>query len=277
MTHEFSIRLYSYLAIFIVMALWEWCTPRRPLHVSKGRRWFMNLAISIIDTALVRVLFPVAAVGAALFAADNGWGLFNYVSTSSVVAIVASFVLLDAVIYLQHIIFHAIPILWRFHMVHHADLDLDASSGLRFHPFEILISMIIKIAAITLIGPPPLAVLIFEVGLNGTAIFNHSNVRIPQPIDRFLRLFLVTPDMHRVHHSIDTEESNSNFGFNLPWWDYLCGTYRAQPRAGHEAMTIGLKQYREDQRQGLAWLILLPFMGRMGAYAINRRHRGPDE
>jgi sterol desaturase/sphingolipid hydroxylase (fatty acid hydroxylase superfamily) len=181
-------------------------------------------------------------------------------------------VYLDFAIYLQHVMFHAVPLLWRLHMVHHADLDIDATTGVRFHVLEILISMGIKMAAVVLLGAPALAVLIFEVLLNATSMFSHGNARMPAWLERLLRLFVVTPDMHRVHHSIHPNETNSNFGFNAPWWDYLFGTYKAQPADGHEGMTIGLEQFRDERRADrLHWMLLLPFVGRIGGYPVGGR------
>jgi sterol desaturase/sphingolipid hydroxylase (fatty acid hydroxylase superfamily) len=183
---------------------------------------------------------------------------------------------LDLIIYLQHLMFHAVPVLWRLHMMHHADLDFDVTTGLRFHPLEIIISMLIKLSAIAALGPSVLAVLVFEITLNATAMFNHSNVKIPLNVDKVLRLLVVTPDMHRVHHSVTIRETNSNFGFNFPWWDRLLGTYRPQPAAGHEGMTIGLSQFRDPKRNNLLWMLILPFIGNPGSYAINRWGREPS-
>jgi len=190
-------------------------------------------------------------------------------------AVIIGILFLDMVIYLQHLMFHAVPLLWRLHMVHHADLDIDVTTGLRFHPIEIFISMGIKVAAVAVIGPPVIAVLAFEVLLNGTAMFNHGNVHMPGGLDRVLRLFVVTPDMHRVHHSVTIRETNSNFGFNFPWWDRIFGTYRAQPVAGHKGMTIGLAQFRDPKRLTLLHLLVLPFTGYPGSYAINKSGMEP--
>ena len=271
MQHESFIRLAFFFGVLFSMALWELLAPRRSRVMGRGVRWVSNLGLVIIDTLLLRLTFPVVAVGMALLVGEWGWGLFNRIQVPHWLAILLSFVALDFVIYLQHVMFHAVPVLWRLHMVHHADLDLDVTSGLRFHPIEILLSMGIKIAAVAVLGPPVVAVLLFEVVLNATAMFNHSNVRIPVGIDRLLRWFVVTPDMHRVHHSVEVNESNSNFGFNLSWWDRVCGTYTAQPAAGHEGMTIGLSQFRDASIQRLHRLLLLPFSGETGDYAINRR------
>jgi sterol desaturase/sphingolipid hydroxylase (fatty acid hydroxylase superfamily) len=217
----------------------------------------------------------MSATGVALFAQSRGWGLFNNVSISVWLAVVTSVVALDFAIYLQHVMFHAIPVLWRLHMVHHADLDFDVTTGLRFHTIEILLSFGIKCAVIILLGASPVAVLVFEVLLNGTAMFNHSNVRFPGWLDRALRLVVVTPDMHRVHHSVIKRETNSNFGFNLPWWDYLLGTYRDQPAKGHESMTIGLSKFRDERVDRLPWMLTLPFFGELGPYPINRNSEDP--
>ncbi|MCL7942250.1 sterol desaturase family protein [Halomonas sp. ATCH28] len=214
----------------------------------------------VIDTLAARLFFPLAAVGAALVAAEQGWGLFNLVSVPKGLAVVVSVVMLDVAIYFQHRLFHAVPWLWRLHRMHHADLEFDVTTGLRFHPLEILISMGIKLAVVTLLGTPALAVLIFEVLLNATSMFNHGNVRLPARVDRWLRLAVVTPDMHRVHHSIVRQETDSNFGFNLPWWDRLFGTYRDQPAAGHLGMTIGIEAFREAHDLRLDRMLLQPFV-----------------
>jgi sterol desaturase/sphingolipid hydroxylase (fatty acid hydroxylase superfamily) len=266
MSHEPAVRLVFFVGVFLVMAVWELITPRRELRAAKGARWFANLGIVVLDTVVVRLLFPTAAVGMALVAAERGWGLLNNFNLAPAVSIVLSVLVLDLVIYLQHVMFHAVPALWRLHMVHHADVDFDCTTGLRFHPVEIVLSMVIKLGAVVMLGPPAVAVLIFEVVLNATAIFNHGNVRLPSPVDRVLRWFVVTPDMHRVHHSVRPLETNRNFGFNLPWWDRLLGTYRAQPEDGHEVMTIGLNQFQDRTRQGLPWLVTLPFIRRGAGY-----------
>ena len=235
-------------------------------------RWINNLGLVALNTVLLRLLFPAAAVGIAAFAADQGWGLLNYFQTPAWLAIPAAVIAMDFVIWLQHVMVHAIPLLWRLHRVHHADPDYDVTTGARFHPIEIILSMLIKFATILLLGPPVVAVIIFEVLLNATAMFNHGNVRLPTGIDRVLRWFVVTPDMHRVHHSVEDDETNSNFGFNLPWWDRLFGTYRDQPRGGHEGMTIGIHGYRAPREVSwLPGLLVLPFRGKITGYVINRR------
>ena len=270
--NEIQLRLAFFFCIFAVMAIWELVAPRRQLIVSKVLRWSNNLALVLLNSILLRLLFPAAAMGMAIFVGEQGWGMFNYYDVSFSVAVIASVIIMDAMIYLQHVMVHAIPVLWRLHRVHHADPDFDVTTGARFHPLEIILSMMIKFAVIILLGPPVAAVVIFEILLNVTAMFNHSNVRLNTTLDKYLRLLLVTPDMHRVHHSVEADESNSNFGFNLPWWDRLFGTYRAQPRAGHKDMTIGI--YEINQPKQVTWLggiLMLPFIGKVSEYAINKR------
>ncbi len=245
------IRLTCFAGVFLLMALWEFLTPRRPQVITRGLRWPNNLGLVVLDTLVVRLLFPFAAVGLAFVAQTKGWGLLNIVGLPAWLAIPVAVLLLDLVIYGQHVVFHAVPALWRLHRMHHADLECDVTTGLRFHPGEIVLSMVIKFAAVLALGAMPLAVLIFEVLLNATSIFNHGNVRLPLWLDHVLRAIVVTPEMHRVHHSIERRERDSNFGFNLPWWDRLFGTYRAQPALGHSHMIIGIGQFR-DQRE--LWL-----------------------
>jgi sterol desaturase/sphingolipid hydroxylase (fatty acid hydroxylase superfamily) len=269
--YEPYIRLAAFGGVFAVMALWEFIVPRRKQAIGRGWRWPNNLGVVVVDTLLVRILFPTTAVGLALLAEARGFGLFNVIAPPAWVGVLASVVVLDLAIYLQHVLFHAVPVLWRLHRMHHADLEFDVTTGLRFHPIEILLSMVIKLTIVAALGAPALAVLIFEVLLNATSMFNHSNVRIPFGFDRILRWLVVTPDMHRVHHSILARETNSNFGFNLPWWDRLFGTYRAQPTAGHEAMTIGIEQFRDSRELGLDRMLLQPFRGDAGRYPLGRR------
>ncbi len=270
--HEAALRLTAFFGVFALMAAWEILSPCRALTVSKPARWANNLGLVVLNTVLLRLLFPAAAVGVAAYAAKHGWGLFNSVDAPAWLAVLLSVIALDLVIYTQHVMFHAVPALWRLHRVHHADLDYDVTTGIRFHPIEIILSMLIKFAAIVVLGPPVLAVLIFEVVLNATAMFNHSNVHIANPVDRVLRWFIVTPDMHRVHHSVEKDEAMSNFGFNLPWWDRLFGTYRDQPRAGHQGMTIGILDYRSAHRvDRLPGMLTLPFVGETTGSSINRR------
>jgi sterol desaturase/sphingolipid hydroxylase (fatty acid hydroxylase superfamily) len=259
LTREPLIRLTAFVLVLSAMVAWEVLASRRPQSHPRRQRWPANLSIVVLDTLAVRLVFPLAAVGAALVAAERGWGLFNLVSVPAWLAVVVSVLLLDLVIYFQHRLLHAIPWLWRLHRMHHADLEFDVTTALRFHPLEILFSMGIKIAVVTALGAPALAVLIFEVLLNATSMFNHGNVRLPVRIDRWLRLFVVTPDMHRVHHSIVRQETDSNFGFNLPWWDRLFATYRDQPEAGHLGMTIGIEQFRDPQELRLLRMLRQPF------------------
>jgi len=277
MQNEVTIRLGFFFGIFGFMAVWEVVAPRRALTLTRKVRWLNNLGLVFFNSFVVRLLFPAAAVGMAVFATEQGWGLFNYFEVPAGIAILASVVALDFVIYLQHVLVHAVPVLWRLHRVHHADVDFDVTTGARFHTLEIILSMLIKFATIAVLGPPVVAVVIFEVVLNATAMFNHSNIRIPKAIDQIVRWLIVTPDMHRVHHSVEDDEANSNFGFNLPWWDRLFGTYRDQPRAGHEAMTIGIHSYNKPKL--VAWLpgmLILPFIGKISSYAINRREWSGD-
>jgi len=270
--HEIAIRLSFFIGIFALMALWEIIAPRRVLTVPKPLRWLNNLGLVFLNSIILRLLFPAAAVGVALFAAQNGWGLLNHFTVTFPLALVVSVVAMDFIIYLQHVLVHAVPSLWRMHRVHHADPDYDVTTGARFHPIEIILSMLIKFATIVVLGPPVVAVVIFEVVLNALAMFNHGNVRLPSAVDRLLRLIVVTPDMHRVHHSAEDNEANSNFGFNLSVWDRLFGTYIAQPRGGHEGMVIGIHHYRApEQVTWLPGLLALPFIGKITGYAINRR------
>jgi sterol desaturase/sphingolipid hydroxylase (fatty acid hydroxylase superfamily) len=259
MSSEFLIRICSFALVFAAMAGWEFLAPRRAWAVGRAPRWTNNLGILIVDVLAVRVLVPTAAVGAALFTAGGGWGLFHLAALPLSLAAVLGFLILDLVIYGQHVVFHKVPVLWRLHRMHHADLDIDVTTGVRFHPFEILISLLIKIATVIAFGIPAVAVLLFEVVLNATAMFNHANVSMPATLDRVLRLVVVTPDMHRVHHSILRNETDSNFGFNLPWWDRLFGTYRAAPAAGHQGMTIGLPIFRNPRELRVDRLLTQPF------------------
>lgn len=258
LAHEPVIRFGFFLSVLVTMALWEVFSARRPQAVGRRTRWPANLMIVVLDTLAVRVLFPVAAVGAALMASENGWGLLNLVALPAWVSVVLAVLMLDAAIYFQHRVFHAVPWLWRLHRMHHADLEFDVTTALRFHPVEIVLSMMIKVAIVVLLGAPVLAVLIFEVLLNATAMFNHGNVRLPLWLDKWLRLIVVTPDMHRVHHSIIRRETDSNFGFNLPWWDRLFGTYRDQPEKGHLGMTIGIEDFRTRRDLRLDQMLIQP-------------------
>ncbi len=267
---EPTIRLSVFLGMLAAMAIWELAAPRRRMEIPRLVRWSNNLALVVVDTVLVRLAFPVLAVGFAALAQERGWGLFNALDVPQWIAVIAAVLLLDLAIYLQHVLFHAVPGLWRFHRMHHADLEFDFSTGVRFHPIEIVLSMIIKLMVVMALGAPPIAVLAFEVILNATSIFNHSNIRLPGRADALVRLIVVTPDMHRVHHSIHPSETNSNFGFNFPWWDRLLGTYLAQPRDGHREMTIGLDEFRSARDVWLDAMLIQPFVGKARKYPINR-------
>ncbi len=274
---EAVVRLAVFFGVFAIMAAWEMLAPRRVLSQSKSARWLNNISLVVLNTLILRFVFPAAAVGVANHAIQQQWGLFNQFDTPFPVVILVSVIILDGAIYLQHVMVHAVPALWRLHRVHHADLDFDVTTGARFHPLEILLSMLIKFAVILLLGPPLLAVVIFEVLLNATSMFNHSNVRLPLAVDRIVRLFIVTPDMHRVHHSHLQHETNSNFGFNFSIWDRLFGTYRDQPQDGHIEMTIGIDTFKDAAHcVKIPGLLLMPFIGKVTDYAINRR-RDSDE
>jgi sterol desaturase/sphingolipid hydroxylase (fatty acid hydroxylase superfamily) len=269
-TIEPALRLASFLAVFALMALWEIAAPLRA-GTPRGARWASNLGLLALDVALVRLLAPGAAIAVALAGEARGWGLLNALAPPAWVAIPAAVVLLDLAIYFQHVTFHAVPTLWRLHRVHHADVHVDVTTGTRFHPVEILVSTLVKCAAVAAIGAPAVAVLAFEVLLNATAVFNHANARLPRALDGRLRWLVVTPAMHRVHHSIEYDESSSNFGFNLPWWDRLFGTYRASPRAALGAMTLGVDAFREPRDARLDRLLVQPLLDTPGHYPINRR------
>ncbi len=277
LAHEPTLRLSVFIGILAAIALWEVLAPRRSNRFSRWQRWPSNFGIVVVNTVLVRLIFPTAAVSLAVIAEERSWGIFNIVDLPPVVEIILAIIVLDFIIYLQHVMVHAIPVLWRLHRMHHADLDYDVTTGARFHPLEIILSMIIKFAAVALLGAPAIAVIIFEILLNATAMFNHGNIQLPTSIDRVLRLIVVTPDMHRVHHSILPEETNSNFGFSIPWWDRLLGTYRAQPAAGHKEMTIGIEQFRERKYLRLDWLLIQPFLGQVGHYALAGKLDETDE
>ena len=259
LNNEPFFRAGAFLLVLTAMMAWEIVAKRRPQVVSRSQRWPGNVLLVIIDTAIVRLVFPLAAVGAAVYAQDLGWGVFNAVTLPGWVVLILSILALDLAIYGQHRIFHAVPWLWRIHRVHHADQEFDVTTALRFHPLEILLSMAIKIAVVMMLGAPPIAVIVFEILLNATAMFNHGNVQLSAKTDRYLRIFLVTPDMHRVHHSVIRQETDSNFGFNLTWWDRVFGTYRNQPKHGHLGMTIGLEDYRTEQDQQLGRMLVQPF------------------
>lgn len=252
------LRFGAFVAIFVAVAAWEALAPRRRLRWSRARRWPHNLGLLALDVIVVRFLAPGAAIGVAVLAAADGWGLLHALALPEWVAVVFAVLALDLAIYGQHILFHRVPLLWRLHRVHHTDTDFDVTTGTRFHPIEILLSLGIKCAVIVLLGAPPLAVLIFEVVLNVSSMFNHANARLPDAVDSWLRWLLVTPDMHRVHHSVVGREMNSNFGFNVPWWDRLFGTYRAQPLAGHAEMRIGVEGFGAPEEVRLSRLLVQP-------------------
>lgn len=259
MHNETAIRLAFFGGTFLLVSLWELLAPRRQLVDCKARRWLANLSLVAVNAAAARFIFPLLPVSLAVLLADQNWGLLNTVALPGWLKIAFALVFLDLVIYLQHVLFHYLPLLWRLHRMHHTDLDIDVTTGNRFHPLEIMISLLIKLAAVAAIGAPAIAVVIFEVILNAAAQFNHGNIKIPLQIDRWLRLLLVTPDMHRVHHSVIVRETNSNFGFNIPIWDRIFGTYREQPQEGHLGMTIGLKEFREPRELSLFRLLVQPF------------------
>ncbi|MBA3034558.1 MAG: sterol desaturase family protein [Gammaproteobacteria bacterium] len=272
LANELAIRIGFFLGVLTLVGLWELVAPRRVLTVSKAWRWTSNLGLVVINSVVLRLLFPLAAVGVAAFCVENGWGLLNHFRVPYAIAVPLAVIALDFVIWLQHVMVHAVPALWRLHRVHHADPDFDLTTGVRFHPIEIVLSMLIKFATIVVLGPPVVAVVIFEVLLNASAMFNHGNLHLPAAVDRALRWCIVTPDMHRVHHSVEDDETNSNFGFSLSWWDRLFGTYRDQPRAGHVGMTIGIHGHSDPHEvTRLPGMLLLPFRGGDEGYAINRR------
>lgn len=268
--YEPGIRLTIFISILLIMSTWEILSPKRQLSVSKAKRWSHNFSLIVLNTLVLRLIFPTAAVGAAAWAAHENIGLLNqdiFVQLSQnlsfeIIILILSVIFMDFVIWTQHLIFHKVPFLWRIHEMHHADLDIDLTTGLRFHPIEILLSMGIKISMIFIFGFSVLAIIIFEIILNTLAVFNHSNIAIKPQIDRVLRKIIVTPDMHRVHHSWLKHETNSNYGFNLSLWDYLFQTYRDQPKEGHEKMTIGTENFREKEWSRIDKMIMIPFIRR---------------
>ncbi|MEK6216370.1 MAG: sterol desaturase family protein [Boseongicola sp.] len=277
--NEASVRLVAFGAMLIVMALWELAAPRRRVEIPRLIRWTNNLGLVVVDSIVVRLSFPLLAVGVALIAQERSWGLLHSFDIPDWLAVLIAVLILDFAIYLQHVLFHAVPAFWRLHRVHHADLEFDLTTGLRFHPIEIVLSMIWKMAVVAALGAPPIAVLIFEVVLNASALFNHSNIALPRGLDAILRLFIVTPDMHRVHHSVHVRETNSNFGFNVPWWDRLFGTYIAQPRDGHQKMSIGIDQFRSTGDLRIDRMLVQPFVDSSGRYPLGggAKKAQPDE
>lgn len=257
--HEPFIRIAFFAAIFAIVAIAELFSPRRQLVASKQQRWINNILLSITSTIILRLAFPILPVGIALFCSEKEWGILNYFHFPMWLAVICGFVLLDLTIYAQHKMFHFVPVFWRLHKVHHIDQDIDVTTGLRFHPLEMILSMIIKITAVAAMGAPAVSVVIFEILLNGTTMFNHGNLNISLDADRIIRLLIVTPDMHRVHHSVIVKETNSNYGFNFSWWDRIFRTYRPQPENGHLQMKIGLNGYHEPRYLQLSEMLLIPF------------------
>ena len=261
MENELLWRLGVFLSLFALFAGLEAMLPRRPRSLSRQRRWLTNVVITVMNSGALRglaILLPLLAIGAALDAGAQGWGLFNRVDWPAWLELVAAILILDLAIWAQHLVTHKVPLFWRFHRVHHADRDMDVTTGFRFHPVEILASMGLKIGLVYLLGPSALAVLVFEILLSGTALFNHANLALPLGVDRVVRLVLVTPDMHRVHHSSDRREHDSNYGFCLSVWDRIFRTHVPQPKAGHDAMTVGL-EWQDDRPARLGWALGLPF------------------
>lgn len=270
LTQEPIIRLSLFLVVFALIGAWEVLAPQRSLTVSKSLRWRNNLALVVLNTGLLRLLFPMAAVGVAAYCAAKGWGVLNRFHMSTWIAVPFCVIAMDLVIWLQHVVFHAVPAMWRLHRVHHADLDYDLTTGSRFHPVEIVLSMLVKFVTIAILGAPVLAVMIFELVLSAAAMFNHGNMRLPASLDRMLRWVIITPDMHRVHHSVELDETNSNFGFNLAWWDRLLGTYREQPRAGQIGMTIGVRGHTDEREVvRLDGILLMPFKAEIEGSTVN--------
>ena len=260
LNHEKSARLLVFVFLLLLFMALEFLLPRKKRELSRRRRWPANLSVVILNTLILRLLFPAAGLGMALWTQTQGWGLFNQVGMPALLLFLLSLLILDLAIYGQHLLMHKLPVLWRMHRMHHADLDIDVTTGLRFHPLEIVLSMLIKFLVILVLGPSPAAVIVFEILLNATSLFNHSNLAIKTSLDRVLRKVLVTPDMHRVHHSRRRDETNSNYGFNLPWWDYLFATYHAQPVDGHDDMIIGIPDWtRESDCTHLPGMLVLPF------------------
>lgn len=274
---EVFLRLGIFVGVFAVMAMWEVWRPRRQLSQGKARHWAINLTLTAMNTFVVRLTVGALAVSAALFAQQRGWGVWSLLHVPSWVNIMLSLVVLDFAIYLQHVLSHALPVFWRLHKVHHTDLDVDVTTGLRFHPIEILLSMVYKATLVLLLGAHPAAVIAFEVTLNATSQFNHANVCLPAALERLLRQVVMTPDLHRIHHSVIVAETNSNFGFSVPFWDRLCGTYRDQPSQPQTTMPLGLQDYREPHALSLGHLLLLPFVAHLGSTSIQPTTTGVVE
>lgn len=274
--YEIWLRLGAFTAVLALLVAAEFLWPRRGRERTRRQRWGSNMGIVVVDTLVVRLLFPVAAIGTALWAQEQGIGVLNSFAVPVWASLIVAFLLLDFAVWAQHLIFHRVPWLWRIHRMHHADVDVDVTTALRFHPIEIALSMVIKIGVVIALGAPAIAVLLFEVILNATAMFNHSNIRVRGRVDKWLRRVLVTPDMHRIHHSWHVHETDSNFGFNLPWWDHLFGTYRAMPEDGQTQMTLGINQFREPDDNRLYRLVLQPFTGPTHSAPTQRRPHAPE-
>jgi len=257
--HAAALRFAAFTGVLAVMALWEALAPRRAQAHGRLSRWPSNLGVVLVDTLAVRLLIPTSLAAFAAYVAAQGWGLFHLLAVPGVLAVAGSILLLDLAIYAQHVAFHAVPMFWRLHRMHHSDLEFDVTTGVRFHPVEILLSVLIKMAVIALLGAAPVAVLLFEILLNGTAMFNHSNAALPLWLDRLVRAVVVTPDMHRIHHSVVRSETDSNYGFNLSVWDRLFGTYRREPEAGQLGLTIGISQFRDHKELRLDRMLTQPF------------------
>lgn len=270
------LRPLLFILLLVLFAVAEALFPRRPKTQSQTRRWFSNLGLLVIGAVAARWLLPIVPVGAALWAADQGIGLFNSAPIPLWISGILAFLALDLLIYAQHRLFHHVPLLWRLHRMHHTDLDLDVSSGIRFHPLEILLSLALKIGAVAALGASPIAVLVFEIALNGTSMFNHANIALPRSVDSVLRLAVVTPDMHRIHHSIHRDETDSNFGFNIPWWDRLLGTYKAEPKDGQTGLTLGLPIFRDDRAIRLLPLLTQPFVDEKASH-LKPKEKGDED
>ena len=270
--NEAQVRMSFFFGILIIMGLWELKKPRRKATLSKLSRWINNLGLIFFNSFVLKILLPLTSTAMAALALENNWGLFNIYEVTPFISTILFVIIMDLIIYLQHIMVHAVPLFWRIHRVHHADLDYDVTTGARFHTLEIILSMFIKLTAIVLLGPSIFAVILFEIILNVSAMFNHGNVGLPKTLDKVLRYIIVTPDMHRVHHSIEEDETNSNFGFNLTWWDKIFGTYKKEVRKGQLKMTIGLKNIRNPKKTNRIWgMIVLPFSEKVDDYVINSK------
>ena len=270
MESEGIIRIILFLLVFCSIATWEKLRPKRLKDPRRLNRWSINLGLMLLNTLTLRLIFPMAAVGMALYAEQHQLGILNHIDLHPGLAIMISVIVLDLFIYFQHVLFHAVPALWRLHMIHHTDLEYDLTTGVRFHPIEIIISMLLKFLVIIALGPPAIAVLIFEILLNSCAMFNHGNIKLPASVDSILRKLIVTPDMHRIHHSTIKTETNSNYGFNLSVWDKLFGTYKAKALREQTTMDIGLENYRDSNDLSYLKLLKLPLTGKIGRYPINK-------